>query len=142
MIFLLNVRVTRVFDKVGRHTASERVGGKEEEGCACYHFYYAVNSCCKEACICALSQRSEWFQFHVRWIMYRNAQILEDCGCIIVDCVAKTVVSGRSPIGVQGFLRSSHLLANHDTNGDESSISISPDGPHLTLKIPKRSTTD
>jgi len=43
---------------------------------------------------------------------------------------------------MENAVRSSHLLANHDANGDKSSVSIALDGPHLTLQVPERSSTD
>jgi hypothetical protein len=42
-------------------TATERVGGEEEEGGTRYHFDDAINSCCEETSICTLFELSALF---------------------------------------------------------------------------------
>lgn len=54
-----------------------------------------------------------------------NSKTLEDLWCIVIDSVG-----------------TGHLLANHESDGDESSLSVSWDGPHLALEIHEAGPTD
>lgn len=42
---------------------------------------------------------------------------------------------------IKRMLQGTYLLTNHETDGDESSVSVPLDGPHLALEIHEGSAT-
>ena len=75
---------------------------------------------------------------------YGDTQVLEDEGRIVIDSVARTM--SVTLLGNGGrrdrVIRSSHLLADHKSNGNQGSLSVSLDCPHLSLQVPEGCTTD
>ena len=62
-----------------------------------------------------------------------DTKILENCWSIIVDGIPKSSSEHYTRVRAEGFLRSCHLLADHQTDRNERSVPISFDCPHLTL---------